>query len=222
MPLSINNVTIARVEIVDDDPVARAAYAYPIEDMELVPVFPDRLRYTDLHEFVNLVQQRADAAICDYNLSVKNFANFYGSETVSALYERGFPAILCTRYGKAEVDSIRPFRRYIPCLLTPDNLDPTTIEKGFRKCVEEIQGIFLPSRRPWRTLLYIEEYENVRGYIYLIIPAWNPKEIISLRLDTLPIEIQQLMKQGQSHFHAKVNLGAENYEDLYFTDWEIE
>jgi hypothetical protein len=222
MSLSIDNFTISRVEIIDDDPDARAGYAYTVEDMDLIPILADKPRYTNLDEFVNSVYGRSDAAICDYHLNIKNFASFYGSQTVAALYQKRMPAILCTRYGNAEVDSIRPFRRYIPSLLKPENLDPLSIEKGFRECIGELQGKFLASRRPWRTLTYVEERDIVKGYVYIIVPAWNPKEIVSLRLDTLPDKITQLMKEGKNYFHAQVNLGAEAYEDLYFSDWETE
>jgi hypothetical protein len=222
MPLVIDNTVIERVEIVDDDPDARDAYRYNIIDMKLVPVLADKPKYNNLNEFISIIRTDSQAAICDYHLSTRNYASFNGGEAVAELYRRRFPAILCTRFYKSDLDNLRSLLPYIPVLLTPNDLEPETIEQGFRKCIEEFNGQFRSSRQPWRTLVRIEEYDKTREVLHVVIPAWDANQTIGLQIQDVSNEIQQRILEGHEHFHAQVNLGAETYEDLYFTAWEPE
>lgn len=220
MPLQIDDRLIERVQIIDDEPSAREAYSFSVEDLDLVPVMADQPQYTDLYRFITMIRSHSHAAICDYHLSTSNYATFDGGATVAALYQQKFPAILCTRYYDAEIDSIRPHRQNIPVLLKPDDLEPETIEDGFRRCIAEFQGHISPTRKPWRTLLRVDSIDSEKGYFYVVIPGWNPKEIVRLRLKDVPETIRTRVQQEQARFHARVNIGAENYEDLFFADWE--
>ncbi len=222
MALIIANTVIERVEIVDDDPDARDAYRYNLDDMQLIPVLADKPKYNNLSQFVSTIRSEAHAAICDYHLSTRNFATFNGGETVALLYKQKFPAILCTRFYKSDLDSLRSLLPYIPVLLTPSELEPETIEQGFRKCIEEFTGQFRPSRQPWRTLIRVEEYDASRKIMHVVIPAWDTNQTVGLQIQDVSSEIQQRILDGHEHFHAQVNLGAETYEDLYFTEWEPE
>jgi len=76
-----------------------------------------------------------------------------------------------------------------------------------------------PSRR---TLIYIDDYEPECGFVYVVVPAWEPKKVIRLQQDYLPPDILQRIQAGHRYFHAKVNLSAESHEALYFVDWEQE
>ena len=71
----------------------------------------------------------------------------------------------------------------------------------------------------WRTLLRIEDIDE--SYVYLVIPAWEPKEVVRLRLDDIPDHIQKCFGQ-QARLHARVNIGAESAEHLRFDAWESE
>lgn len=222
MPLVIDNTVIERVEIVDDDPDARDAYRYNLVDMKLVPVLADKPKYSNLNDFISNIRVEAQAAICDYHLSTRNYASFNGGEAVAELYRHQFPAILCTRFYKSDMDNLRSLLPYIPVLLTPNDLEPETIEQGFRKCIEEFNGQFRPSRQPWRTLIRIEEYDKSRKVLHVVIPAWDANQTVGLQIEDVSSEIQKRIQEGHEHFHAQVNLGAETYEDLYFTAWQPE
>lgn len=222
MPLVIDTTVIERVEIVDDDPDARDAYRYNLIDMQLVPVLADKPKYNDLNEFVSIIRTESQAAICDYHLSTRNFASFSGGETVAELYRHQFPAILCTRFYRSDLDNLRPLMPYIPVLLAPNDLEPETIEQGFRSCIEEFNGQFRPSRQPWRTLIRIEDYDKSRRVLHVVIPAWDAKQTVGLQIQDVSGEVRKRIEAGQEHFHAQVNLGAETYEGLYFTGWESE
>ena len=217
MSLILRDRQIQRIQIVDDDPYVRESHKELVEDMELLPV-NGQARLPNLDQFILDVQQNADAAICDHHLTPRQYASFKGAEAVATLYHQRFPAILCTKYEEANLDEIRPFRRQIPVLLTPSELNLQSVRKGFEICVEEFNNNYLPSRRPWRTLIRVDDADNV--FAYLIVPAWNPQRVVRLLLSEIPTIIRQRIESGQERFHAKVNIGAEQAEDLYFTDWE--
>ena len=223
MALRIEDRVIEKVQIVDDEPSAREAYSFSVEDLDLIPVPADRPQYTNIDEFVDMIRAQAQASICDYHLSASNYATFNGGKIVAKLYQRQFPAILCTRYYDSEIDSIRPYKQYIPVLLNPDSLGPETIEDGFRRCVAEFKGRVLPSRELWRSLLRVDNMDEEKGYFYVVVPGWNPKKTIRLRLEDLPENVSFLIKKGQDRLHAEVNIGAENYRDpLLCVRWEQE
>lgn len=49
---------------------------------------------------------------------------------------------------------------------------------------------------------------------------WNPNKVVRLEQKYLPVAVSELIYKGQERFHAIVNTGAENGEDLYFESWE--
>lgn len=220
MTLLVCGREIARVSIVDDDPEARQGYEYPIEDLDLTPV-PELGPLSNLEEFVAQTAARTDAAICDHHLRKRNYAPFNGAEAVAAWYKRGFPALLCTRYETAEIEEIRRYMRWIPVMMKPDELHPGSMEAGFKQCIAEMQGEFLPNRRPWRTLVRIDDVvaDGPKRWFGVILPAWGLNEVVRIWFDDLPLDLQSKI-QPDIRLHAQVNLGAETPEELYFTNWE--
>lgn len=212
---------IEQIRVVDDDPLVRAAYEYPVEDLGLRPVLADG-PFHDLAGFVEETIVTADAAICDYHLRVRNYASFDGAASVAALYQKEFPAVLCTRFvdDAAAIVEMRRHRRYIPVLLNPDDLHDNLV-LGLEQCIEEFGGNFSPSRRPWRTLVRVEAVDHERSLFYVVLPGWSPLEVIGLRTDDVAPEIQERLDH-QARFHALVNIGAEGNEDLYFDKWEVD
>lgn len=218
MTLMLAGRSIHRVCIVDDDPNARIAYEYPVEDLSLQPV-PVEGPLPALDLFIEQTLQGTDAAICDYRLGVRSYANFDGAESVAMMYQNQFPSVLCTRWETASIDEMRRYRRYIPVLLRPDELNPDSLVQGFECCIEEFQGKFRPSRRPWRTLVRVEEVDYERSYLYIVIPGWDTNEVIRLCLEDVPSDIRERIGR-QMRFHVQVNMGAESSEELYFEEWE--
>src|SRR5258706_5340434 len=96
MSLTIGDRTIERVAIIDDEAQVREAYGLSVEELNLTPVaFPGP--FSDIELFLRDTQSKADAAVCDYHLSKRNFASFDGANVVARYTAKGFPAILCTR-----------------------------------------------------------------------------------------------------------------------------
>jgi hypothetical protein len=218
----IGDTKIEKVKILDDDPSARDSLKFSIADAKLTPI-PIEGPIPNLENCVSTVTQCANAIICDHHLSKGTYATFDGAEAVALFYNLKFPAILCTAWGKAEIDSIRGFRQFIPSLIPPDKLDPESIVKGFETCINEFKGIFTRSRKPWRVMIRVEDVyeESVPKSFCVAIPGWNPQEIVRLWLNTIPAIHHSKIKAG-SRFYAVVNKGADNQDDLYFRDFEFD
>ena len=217
--LQLGAMSINTVWLIDDDPKVRNTYEFPVEDLQLKAV-SESGPLLDLDTFIN--RRAADAAICDHHLTPRNYAHFKGAELVARWYKMRFPAILCTRVENA-IDEIRPFRRHIPVLFKqPDELNPDSLRMGFEKCIAEFNGTFSPTRRGWRTLVRVVDVDAVstNQVVFVVIPAWNKDREVRLQIAELPKKIQALLDPSK-RFHAVVNIGAENHEDLFFEDWEI-
>jgi len=220
MGLNILGQSIARVKIVDDDPTARKAMAFTVTDADFEPL-PDDGPLPQLTKFVTLAKQSVDAVVCDHRLKGQ-YARFNGAEAVAELYKVACPSVLCTRWSVADVDAIRPYIRYIPALISSDNVNPETIASGLARCIHEFRNDPVPSRKAWRTLVRVESVERSLKppLFYVAVSGWDSKEIIRLPLQLIPYKGRRLIKPG-FRFFAKVNKGAELPEALFFTDFEF-
>lgn len=219
MALQIAGRTVERIAIVDDDKAVRQAYELSIEDLELQAI-NESGPLGDLDTFARAARDRADGAVCDFKLRIKNYSTFDGAELVARWYELGFPAVLCTKWDRASVDEMRRFRSRIPVLIRPSDLDADHIIAGLEVCIREMEGSVRASRRSWRTLVRVEEVTEERySYVYVVVPAWNPSEVIRLPLSDVPEPIHPAVRPD-ARLYAQVNVGAETYEDLFFREWE--
>jgi hypothetical protein len=225
MGIVLDGHRIARVSIVDDDKYSRESYGLPLEEMDIEAI-PRAGPLGDADALAASLPQESDALLCDHHLRKRNYATFNGGALVEKCYARGFPAILCTGYEKADILELRKFRRSIPVLLKPSELSPDSLLTGFDVVVRELNGTFRPERKPWRTLVRIEEVVDDPPGIetcYATIPGWRPDEVTTLRVNDLPDEVQRVIRTtGAPRLHARVNIGAETQEELFFTDWETE
>jgi len=221
MIASIQGYQIERVAVVDDDPDGRATHKLAIEDMDSTPILENGpLAALDL--YVPNIKSRVHAALCDYHLKKRgNYATYDGDELAAALYRASVPTVLCTRYSDWEVTQMRCHRRFIPQVLSyNDAADPANLLHAFEMCVREFKDDFAVTRRPWRTLVRFEEFDDDGDYCYVVVPGWDAQKRIRVQNSDCPPHIIQQAKNGQLRCHAKVNLGAESDEDLYFTEWE--
>ena len=129
--------------------------------------------------------------------------------------------MLCTTFTDVDVTIRRDCLRYIPALLETNSLNPETFVDGLEHCVKEMNGRFEPARRPWRSLVRVAEVNEEGRYFYVVVPSWSPRKKIRLYDDSVPVEIQQLLAPDR-RFHAEVNTGAGNDEELFFVSWEAD
>jgi hypothetical protein len=219
LSIRIDHRTLNRIAIVDDDKAVRDTYETSIAELQVEAV-NEAGPLPTLEEFVIAAPTRADAAVCDFKLRVKNYAAFDGAELVARWFEHGFPALLCTKWDRASIDELRRFRSKIPVLVRPTELDPDRIVAGLAICIQEFAGRLLSSRKAYRTLVRVEEVTVDRlPYAYVVVPAWNPSEVVRLLMSDIPANVQPRVK-AEARLYAEVNLGAESYEDLFFRSWE--
>ena len=140
---------------------------------------------------------------------------------VAACYRRGIPGLLCTQYTNVGVEMIRGLRRFIPSLLNTSSPTPDDIRASLHACQEELSGSFHPARRPWRALVRVHDASPDEDYCHVIVPAWSADQEIRLYFEDLPKKIRPRMKTG-ARLHAKVNIGADSFEEVYFYEWELE
>jgi hypothetical protein len=219
MALQIAGRDVGRIAIIDDEKSVRQSYELSIEELQLQPV-SESGPLGELDTFARAASARAEGAVCDFKLRVKNYSTFDGAELVAYWYDLGFPALLCTRWDRASVDEMRRFRSRIPVLIRPGDLDADRIVSGLEMCILEFGGRRAPSRRAWRTLIRVEDVSEDRTpYVYVVVPSWNPNEVIRLPLNDIPNPVRVAVKPD-ARIYAYVNLGAETYEELFFQQWE--
>jgi hypothetical protein len=222
MAITIAKRSIKKISIIDDQALVRDSYELSVDDLGLESV-SETGPLERLPLCVEGVRKRADAAICDYNLKVKAYSSFNGAELAAEFYKVKFPAVLCTKWHTAVVDEMRQFRRFIPSMVDPAKLDPTSIKIGIESCFREFDGDFRAVRRPWRTLIRVEDIRKTdqgSEFVYVVVPAWNSNEVVKLPATLIPAEVIQQLGAG-SRLHAKVNLGAVGNEELFFEEWEL-
>ena len=218
--MSDSSHVIERILIVDDDSAAREGFGYPIEELGIIPV-PEPGPIKNLHRFVEGVPGRAQAILCDYRLKTDGgYSSVNGDELVAACYRQRIPGLLCTQYSDVFVEMNRRLRRFIPALLATSSPTPEVIDAALRRCQDEISGSVHPARRPWRTLVRVRDAEEA-DYCHVVVPAWNRHQAIRLYFQDVPEEIRPRMKAG-ARLHAKVNIGADSFEEIYFDEWEPE
>ncbi len=214
-------MSIISIAVVDDSDDARETLSAELRDAQF-NAKPLIGPFKSADELVGIARGEADAIVCDHHLSTRNYAYCTGAEAVAISYDVRFPAVLVTSWSKALIDDMRRFRRKIPVLLSHDEADPDVIAKGFEICIQEFSNHFLPKRRPWKTLLRVEEVDldTKNPIVFANIPGWNPSEIIRFPMDIIPFEFRAEIKPG-TRFFAKVNTGAESDEELYFDEFEF-
>ncbi len=222
MSVQAKDRDFSRIAIIDDEAESRDGFGYAVVDADLEPV-PIEGPLGELDDYVEKqpIRRVADAALCDFQLKRRHYATFSGAQLVSRWYRTGFPALLCTKFEKTEIEKIRPHRRWIPVLMTPDELNSISLVAGLKECVRELDGTFRTHRRPWRTQVhFLEEDEDQPGAFFVDIPGWDLAEVLRVRKSDLPPELATAVTTDY-RCHARVNLGARSAEEIYIYDWEV-
>jgi hypothetical protein len=221
MAVNILNRTITSVAVIDDQPEVRKSYGYTIQNIGLEPWLQEGPLPASVSEASSVIANRASAAVCDYKLSGRAYAKFKGTELAADLFHKKLPALLCTQYVPAEVFQITPFRRWIPVILSPREVNEETLVDGLRQCISEFNGNISAERRPWRNLIhFLSEDEDFPGLYFAEVPGWPVAQIIKVRTSLLPPQIQAAVRPDYRCF-AQVNLGAESDIDLFLDGWEL-
>lgn len=208
-----------RIFVFDDSEDSRDDCSELISEIgpQGVPVVvPEKTVYSLVHKVgIN------EGLFCDYHLQKHQYAPFNGDQIVEQAYKAYKPAILCTSFTDFDDSLSRKVRRYIPSILFPSDLnDVGRIIDGYNLCICELRGDYKSHRKPWRTLVRVSEVDAERQCSYVIVPAWDPVSKIKIPWSDFPVEMQQSATKEDYRFHAKVNVGNEKVELLYFDEFE--
>lgn len=211
---------IRRAIIVDDEPAARDAYAYPIEELNLEPVKIEGPLDDPTAFIKKTLRSSEDVIVCDYHLKRHDYAKNNGDALMAACYNAGVPGILCSSFTDADATIRRDYLKSIPVRLEISDLNPDRIRIALEECILEMNGIIAPARKAWRTLVRVEENDSESRVVYVVIPAWNVHKKIRIAHDSFP---QQMLAEMSHHgrFHARVNIGAQSHDDLFVDFGEL-
>lgn len=211
---TIANRKISRIHIIDDNEVFRGTLEDTIVDSDFEPLQQNGAH--NIEEFLRENVGHNDAIVTDHHLMKGSYFPVNGAEITFMCYDKKIPSLLVTKY-ETYISDIRRFRHKIPVILNPEDFEPDTLIQGLEICINEFNGKVRADRKGWRTLLRIDSTDE--AHIYVLIPAWNPNEIVMLNKADLPSEIVKIAVTDH-RLHAVVNVGAELSKDLYFTQWE--
>jgi CheY-like chemotaxis protein len=220
--MAVAGTEIRRIAVIDDDPSEADVMSELIREADYEPMIIRGPRFKRVKDLIAKVRESgADAAICDHRLEPRGYAMFKGAEAVAALIEESIPSLLITQYIIDADVSIRLWRHRIPVLLRRDDIDPDRIIQGLNECMQEIRHEHLSSRRPWRTLIQVDETNEESGEVVVDvhIPSWNPHQAVRFPAELIPQPLRENLAPGACLF-AMVNIGAERAEDLYFFGFE--
>lgn len=94
------------------------------------------------------------------------------------------------------------------------------------KLLKLLRRKVLPSKRLWRTLIRVTAVDREVGLITVTVPAWDAHTPVMLlrELDGLPDDLWSWLTSKRYipiRLYAEVNIGAENWWELIFEDWEF-
>lgn len=211
---------ITRVAIIDDQPDVRDSIAEKVKDANFTALSESGDVTLELDSCIARIRNNANAAIFDCHLSHKNYATFNGIHAIKKMYLLLFPALLITSYVNADSLEIQQARQYIPVILQPDTVSPDIIIQGFKLCQNEFAGIYSPERRPWRSLVRVEGITDDNNSVYVVVPSWDAREKFRVPISMFPVQVQDEKILGM-RFFSKVNIGAEDYHEVYFDGFEL-
>jgi hypothetical protein len=223
--VNIEGKDISRVFLIDDDPSVRDLYQFHLDDVHV-----ETEKVVSISGMDQLLQASNDhdGFVCDFHLNNSRYSPINGDVIVSGLYQKKIPAVLCSR-DVDTVSSVRRLRHSIPCIIEARDLNVDSIMQSFATCIREFSGNFSKERRPWPTLIRIENIVQ-RSPTFLrvavVIPGWEPQSIVEV--DILKAEVglcADIIKaiDGGDVFRCKaqVNLDSESQRDVYVKDWVL-
>lgn len=224
MAQTLINKKIKKIHIIDDDNDSRETYGDTVQEIENIEAILQNEKVENLENFL-LTLGNQDAIVSDHHL--KKSSSYFpvnGANFVFQCYKKNIPSVLVTKYEMASYHEIRPFKRNIPVVLTPEQFTPDTLIRAFEECINEFKGIMSQTRKTWKTIVRFDDVikdESENNIIAMaILPSWNRNLVINLKMMELPKEIRDIAKPDL-RLYAHVNIDAEDPYELYFQNWQI-
>jgi CheY-like chemotaxis protein len=217
MSLKIAEREITKILVVDDEKAGREGYRLTVEDADLETILQEE-KTENVDKFLQKLNAQ-DAVVSDHHLRrASSYFPIDGAELVSRCFKLHIPSVLVTKYELTSLHEIRLFRSNIPVVLTPDEFTPDSLVSALTACIDEFNGRIPANRKAWRTLIRIDQCEDSSAVVF--VPSWNAGKAIDLKKYEFPEKLWKILTPDLRIF-AKVNIGAENVLELFFTDWEF-
>lgn len=218
------------VAVLDDDADQAKTVKFQLEDVGINPLIVDLDEVPTLERAIGVVNERAEAVICDVQLNnLHPGMQFHGAQLVADLVaDHGVPCVLTTGFVQDVGMLVRPHRHLIPVLLTREEIeDPDVLVEGFSRCRNEIDHGPDSERRTRRVPLFIERVGLFETGVALDarVGGWVHKT--PMRFPATMLGGEYATKEHAAElvgkvFFARVNLGAEREPDLFLEDPEPE
>jgi len=211
-----------KVHVFDDYDESRNSFVELFQSSDLLAE-PVEHPGSDLQQIIDSLTDES-FLFSDYRLRKHKYASFDGDEIISIAYRNKIPGILCSSFSDLDSTLSRSIRRQIPMIVEVKDIvsDPELIIMCQNICIKEFKEEFSQSRKPWRALCRVAEYDLGSKRVYIVIPGWDSSTKISALVTDFPKSIKRKVKEEGFRFYCKVNLGCENPRELYITDVEID
>lgn len=213
----------AKVAIVDDDADEAAMAELEVVEAGFQPFVISKGRhYEAVEELAAVIEEQAQAAICDHRLRTRGLANFEGAELAARLFDLGIPNVLITQFLMDAGVTIRQYRDKIPVLLSRAEVNSSSIKNGLERCGAEMSGAVTPERKSHRSLVRVEEVREEAGetVVDAVVLNWKPHQAVRFPRSLVPEHLHSALAPDV-WLLALVNVGADKPEDLFFKDMSL-
>jgi hypothetical protein len=215
------------VGILDDDADQAKAVRLQLEDVGVKTIVANLDDVPTIERAIDWVGSNTQALICDVQLNHQHSGiDYNGAALMSSVIDKcSIPGVLTTGFKDDVGMLVRPYRHRVPVLVSRDETEePDVLIAGVRVCSEEIAHGRAPNRATHRVPLYIEKASVAEGIaLDARVGGWSRKASIRFPAAMLGEKYDDIAVASEivgRVFFARVNLGAEHENDLFFEDPE--
>lgn len=147
-----------KVHVFDDYDESRSSFVELFQSSDLLAEPVDHPG-PDVKGIINSLTDES-FLFSDYHLRKHQYASFDGDEIISTAYKNKIPGMLCSSFSDLDSTLGRSIRRQIPMIVeAKDITDPEIIYICHDICIKEFKDEFSESRRPWRAICRVAEYD---------------------------------------------------------------
>ena len=213
--------------ILDDDADLAKAVRLQLEDAGIKTVIANLDDIPTIERAIDWVGSNTQALICDVQLNHQHSGiDYNGAALMSSVIDKcNIPGVLTTGFKDDVGMLVRPYRHRVPVLVSRDETEePDVLIAGVDVCREEIAHGRAPNRETHRVPLYVEKASLADGVaLDARVGGWSRKASIRFPASMLGEKYDDMTVAtgivGRVFF-ARVNLGAEHENDLFFEDPE--
>lgn len=207
-----------RVVVIDDDEDGRDTIVDDLDALKFQGI-PIAGRFgSDIERLLQEVEAKDPSfVICDLRLTAHQFATFDGLQVVERLIARKRPAMLLTTYQDPERIHLRAARPRVPVIRGRQGFKIEDVTFLHEIVQREIAQKPVPSRKPHRVLVRVEDVREDLGEVDVVVPSWRRDHALVLPRSLLGEAVRSKVKRGD-YLLGQVNIGAMDEDELFLTD----